>query len=298
MPASRRTTQRHRRRLRAAATGLTNFVDAFRWTKDQYPERVGILVEGDSWFAFPKEWLVYGSAANAITSLFSRLAPTRSVIGLCRASNSDTADDMMDGKQLEKTGSLLKNYGSRFDLCLLSAGGNDVIGEGRLAPLLNDYQPGFGPGDCINAQAFRLKLDDLEADYRRFLELRDKLAPDMTVIAHSYDIIKPTNKATEILWGIEVVGPWIMPELTNRGVPAKLHIPIVEILLSSFRERLEQLEDEMQNFFVADTQGTLTPGKAADWKDEIHPTPKGFEKIANKIYAEARTRVPQLPALP
>ena len=199
MPASKRTTQRHRRRLRAAATGLTNSIDAFRWTKKQYPDRIGLLVEGDSWFAFPKEWLVYGSAANAITSIFSRLAQTRSVIGLCRASNSETADDMMDGKQLEKTRSLLEDHGARFDLCLLSAGGNDVIGEGRLGPLLNDYQSGFSASDCVDAQAFNVKLAELEADYRRFLALRDELAPEMVVITHSYDIIKPTNKATEIL---------------------------------------------------------------------------------------------------
>jgi len=60
----------------------------------------------------------------------------------------------------------------------------------------------------------------------------------------------------------------------------------------------QQLQNEIPNFFVADTQGTLTPGNAADWKNEIHPTPSGFEKIADKIYAEARERVPQLPAMP
>lgn len=173
-----------------------------------------------------------------------------------------------------------------------------MIRETRLAPLLNDYQPGYSASDCIDASAFGGKLDDLEADYQRFLDMRDALAPGMVVVAHSYDIIKPTNKVTEILWGIEVVGPWIMPELSKREIPTSLHIPIVEFLLSNFRERLEQLQNQTDNFYLADTQGTLTPGKAADWKDEIHPTPKGFEKIANRLYAEAQSRVPQLTAIP
>ena len=189
MPASTRTSRRHRRRVQASATGLTSSIDAFRWTHDQYPDRIGVLVEGDSWFAYPKEWLLYGADANAITSIFSRLASTRSLIGLCRASNSDTADDIMDGKQLKKTSSLLENHGHRFALCLLSAGGNDVVGEQRLGPLLNDYQPDFNEVDCVNVNAFNTRLDDIEADYRRFLSVRDDLAPDMVVVTHSYCLL-------------------------------------------------------------------------------------------------------------
>jgi len=131
------------RRNRASASGLTSNLDAFHWVRKKNPERFGVLIEGDSWFAYPPDWLIYGEASNVITSLFSSMAKKKALIGYCVASNGDTAKEMMNGSQLKSITKLLKKNGHMFDMCLFSAGGNDVVGTEDLLPLLNKYKPGF-----------------------------------------------------------------------------------------------------------------------------------------------------------
>ena len=87
------------------------------------------------------------------------------------------------------------------------------------------------------------------------------------------------------LWGVTVTGPWIKPYLDEKGIPAELHLPLVKILLGRFRELALELATQNNNFVVVDTQGTLDPNSRTDWLNEIHPTSKGFKRIAEKIYS-------------
>ena len=295
MPAP---SQKDRRRYRARDTGLTTFIDAFRWVDGLSDNRLNILIEGDSWFAYPKEWLIHGEASNVVTAIFSRMAKKKALNGLCLASNGDTAAQMMDGKQRDDLEKRLIKDGARFDACMFSAGGNDVVGPDDLEPLLNDYQAGFSAGDCINATAFAAKLDDIEQHFRTLIALRNTYAPQMKIFTHTYDILVPSNKGAEFLWGVEVGGPWILPTLEDKHIPAALHTDIVRILLESFRDRLLQLETQATDFVVVDTQGTLRPGHKQDWLNEIHPTPSGFNRIGRKIFNAMRAEFPSLPALP
>jgi hypothetical protein len=61
-------------------------------------------------------------------------------------------------------------------------------------------------------------------------------------------------------------------------------------LLISYRTRLLALSaDPLNNFHIVDTQGTLTPASPedlasrGDWADEIHPSARGWRKLAAKI---------------
>lgn len=291
-----RPSQKQRRRLRARATGLTNFLDAFRWVAAHDTSRVNVLVEGDSWFAYPKDWLIHGEASNVITAIFSRRAGTGALNGLCVASNGDTASEMMTGQQLKSMRKLLKKDGKRFDVCLFSAGGNDVVGPDDLRPLLNEHQPGFTASECVDDSVFAAKLDDIEKHFRTLLKLRKTHAPQMKVVTHTYDILQPSDKGAEFLWGVKVSESWIQPTMEEKSIPESLQMPIVKILLESFRDRLLLLQNEFADFHVVDTQGTLRPGHATDWLNEIHPTPSGFKRIGAKVYAELRQLFPHLPA--
>ena len=298
MPPNRPTSRRQRRRLRARATGLTHFEDAFRWVADNDKDRINVLVEGDSWFAYPKDWLIHGESSNVVTQIFYELAPNKLLNGLCLASNGDTAKEMMTGDQLKKTRKLVRKHGKRLDLCLFSAGGNDVAGPDDLRPLLHTYQPGMNAADCINEVTFGKKLDDIEKYYKQLIQIRNTHAKNMRIVTHTYDFLQPNDRGAEFLWGVEVSGPWIKPTLVEKEIPETKHGAVVKILLQRFRAGLEELAANNEKFHVVNTQGTLRFGNQEDWLNEIHPTPTGFRKIAAKIYKEMRKHFSTLPVLP
>ena len=213
------------------------------------------------------------------------------------ASNGDTAKQMLSGKQADHLKKVLRQHGEDLHLMLFSAGGNDVVGPKDLAPLINSFEPGFDAQACINRDNFDAKLADIVARYQRLLKLRDQYAPEMQIICHTYDYVEPSDSPAEFLWGVEVTGPWIKPTLDRKGIPAALGGAIIQQLLIEFKDALVDLQQQTPTgFHVVDTQGTLTPGKPADWLNEIHPTPAGFKKIARKVYSRMKSEFPQLPA--
>jgi len=298
MPPSPQQTRRVRRRRRALQRGITTYVDAFRWVANlKSKPRLNILVEGDSWFAYPRDWIFVGENSNLINNIFANLTGRGIVNTLCLAANGDTAQEMMTGAQLRKLTKLLRSLGGNLDLMLFSAGGNDVIGPDDLDPLLREFQTGFTALDCIDQAALTVKLTAIVGAYQTLLRRRDTHAPNMKVICHTYDILEPSDEGAEFFGGIEVAGPWLLPTLQAKGIPTELHVPIVRILLEAFRDKLLELETTTDNgFFVVDTQGTLRVGHGSDWLNEIHPTPSGFKRIGAKIYAKMREEFPQLPS--
>ncbi len=289
-----RTSPRQRKRLNAKLLGVTNSVDAFEWVAKKY-ERINIIIEGDSWFAYPSEWLVFGPHSNIVDHIFRQLIGKKIVNTLSLASNGDTSEQMLSGKQLDKLTRLLEKRGYLIDLCLFSAGGNDVVGPDDLSPLIHDYVDGLDARQCINKTHVDNKMEHIASNYRKLLDLRNQHAPNMKILCHTYDFIQPRDQGAEFLWGVEIVDPWIYPTLVEKQIPQHLHFDIIKILLEAFKNTLLTLEQDYDDFYVVDTQGTLTPGKEADWADEIHPSPSGFNQITQKIYKQMRNLFPQLP---
>ena len=298
MPPSAQRMRQLRRRQRALDRGITTYVDAFRWVAGRKSSpRINILVEGDSWFAYPRDWIFVGENSNLINNIFDKLTGRGLVNTLCLASNGDTAEEMLSGAQLRKLTRLIESLGEKLDLLLFSAGGNDVIGPDDLSPLLRDFEAGFTARDCIDEAALASKLEIIVGAYQTLLDLRDTFAPNMKIICHTYDILEPSDEGAELFGGIEVAGPWLLPTLREKGIPEALHVPLVRILLETFRDHLVALQATASvGFFVVDTQGTLRVGHASDWLNEIHPTPSGFKRIGAKIYAQMRAAFPELPA--
>ncbi len=304
MPPRRRTgaSPRLQKERRARLLGKTNSIQAFGDVAKK-SKLINIIVEGDSWFAYPPEWLLGGPNSNVIDHIFGFLSKKKVVNTLCRPSNGDTAVNMTSGSQFKALTKLLKSKGNLVDLYLFSAGGNDVVGKEDLLPLLNPYKNGFTADQCVKKGKLKEKLDKVIKAYEKLLKLRDRHAPDMEIIAHTYDIVKPEDRGAEFLWGVEVIKPWIHPSLTDPtiNIPPALHTDIVRILLGGFGKRLLALETRSKKFHVVDTQGTLRIGNHTDWLNEIHPTPSGFKKVAKKIYArmkavKLKATKPKLPA--
>ena len=289
-----RPNAKQRRRLKARAIGVTGSLDAFGWVM-QF-DRLNILVEGDSWVAYPKEWLVFGPNSNLANHVFSPLVNKGLINTLCLASNSHTAKQIVSGKQAAYLTRIFKKHGAKLDLMLFSAGGNDVLGPQDLKHLVKDYQAGDNASDCIHRPNFNAKLADIISRYQRLLDMRDKYAPQMQIICHTYDYVEPSDQAAEFLWGVEVAGPWIKPTFDRKNIPTDVGAQVIKQMLVEFRDALVKLQHQTNNrFHVVDTQGTLEPGNPAHWLNEIHPTPAGFKKLARLIYRQIRREFPQLP---
>jgi hypothetical protein len=115
----------------------------------------------------------------------------------------------------------------------------------------------------------------VEACYLDLFALRDRVAPGVPIFGHCYDFPIPNGAHPPC------IGPWLKPSLDFCNWPAVQGKTIVHNALAAFREMLVRLaNDPRNNFQLVDTQGVLT---AAEWANELHPVPAGFEKMAQKF---------------
>ncbi|MEP4890350.1 MAG: hypothetical protein ABJV04_10015 [Aliiglaciecola sp.] len=287
-----------RRRRIAAHTGVTSLRTDFLHICKKHPDRIGIITEGDSWFAYPKKWIAFGGDINVIHHIENVVSRTDKVNLLRLASNGDEAVDMMSGQQKADLASVMEQTAKYVKLILFSGGGNDIVGKRDMPMLLNEYEEGFSAQDCIHAERFSRKVDAIILAFDQLIDLRDEYNPQATIITHTYDIAKPSEDGAEFFWGLIKTKPWIYPYLIEKNIPLELHLPIVEILLGTLKTRLQALAsrpEHLNKLIVVNTQGILRPGNKSDWLNEIHPTESGFKKIAKPIYAQMKSLLPELP---
>ena len=291
-------TPLQRRRRLAIARGSTFSVTDFRAMCRKKPRRIGIIAEGDSWFAYPRKWIAFGADINVLHHIADKVERTDRVNLLRLASNGDEAVNMTSGKQMKKLYRVLKKNRESVRFLLFSAGGNDIVGKNDMLPLLNEYQPGMSAVDCVNQERFERKLDAIILAYHRLIDMCQDIVPEAKIISHTYDIPQPEDKGAEFFWGLIKTKPWVFPYLRRRSIPEELDLPIIQFILGSFGERLKSLSQEpavKDHFIMVDTQGTLRPGHNTDWLNEIHPTRSGFKRITKKIYQAMREVEPGLP---
>ena len=295
---AKETSLQRRRRL-AIARGSTFSVTDFRAMCRKKPHRIGIVAEGDSWFAYPRKWIAFGADINVLHHIADQVERTDRVNLLRLASNGDEAVNMTSGKQMKKLYRILKKNRDSVRLLLFSGGGNDIVGKHDMLPLLREYQAGMTARECIDLDRFERKMDAILLAYHRLIDLCKDIVPEAKIVSHTYDIPKPEDRGAEFFWGLIKTKPWIFPYLQRRGIPKDLHLPVIRFILGTFGERLQALAEDTQtrdHFVVVDTQGTLRPGHNTDWLNEIHPSRSGFKRVTKKIYGALREIEPELPA--
>jgi hypothetical protein len=242
----------------------------------QHPDWPVIISEGDSWFSFPIH-------ANTIDVLDEKMAKRK--ISLLRLEkDGEKALRIVGGSQKAKLAGFLKRY--PVNALLFSGGGNDVVGQ-DLLPLLNQKQPGMTWKDCINEMTTGARIDRLRSAYVDLVHLRDENRPDCRIYIHGYDWAIPTGRGA-VLWGIKV-GPWMKPFLEQKGItdPGDQKAIIRELLVR-FNAMLDGVAQNPKVVRV-ETLGTLAEN---EWNDELHPTRKGFEKIAGKFREKLHEQFP------
>src|SRR4051794_26436064 len=148
----------------------------------QFPKRLVLLTEGDSWFSYP---------LNANLADYIEMMSDFSILRL--EHNGDDARDIMGAGsgQLKKLRYYLKSY--PVDALLMSAGGNDIV-SAELKRLLNPRATGATWQSAVKLASLTTLLDDIVDAYTRLLDARDALRPDCVVFAHSYCYFAPTGR--------------------------------------------------------------------------------------------------------
>lgn len=240
--------------------------------------RIKILAEGDSWFAYPRKFFLFGKNSNIVHCLGDRddLAIYSS------SENGDEALSMMSGDQ--KLSMMKRIKHTTYDVILFSGGGNDLVGRYDFGFFLKPMKTGNWR-DCINDDRLNKKLYQISLCYEELIERAQEFSTEenIKIITHTYDYAIPSNEGFALFDIFPMSESWMQPYLVKNGVkiPSDQRA-IVKHVLEQFQNVLLALQKKYASIFhVVKTQGLLKPDQ---WRNEIHPTPEGFEIISNQIY--------------
>jgi hypothetical protein len=238
----------------------------------QFPKRLVILTEGDSWFSYP---------LNANIADYIEMMNDFSILRL--EHNGDEAREILGAgsEQLKKLKYYLKNYA--VDVVLLSAGGNDLV-SGELAKVLDKKVAGATWQSTVKLAKLTAVLDEVVAGYSRLLDARDALRPKCVVVAHSYCYFQPSGRKATGPFGLLKAGPWMRPVLVAKGIdPDTEGRDLARYLVDELHARLMALAAARPRFQVVDMRAVL-PADDVHWADEIHPSGTGFRKLAQQCW--------------
>lgn len=285
--------------------GLTHDLAEYRKIArtQHYADKPKVLMEGDSWFSYPREWLVgFGEARNLCKWLHKK---TRRRWLICEfAKNGDLLLNMFSKKHSDELVQVVES--NKFDFFLISAGGNDVVGESCQHP--DAKTKGFerllkkAPAGSAAEKYLRMnEVDELMDKMRKRLldAVRRCLAkrknPHMQILTHTYawPYADKGSFAPGKLWE---QGPWFACGFQAVGL--KLNSvtarEVIKILLERWADELQKLKAALpeavrDDFTIVDTFHDVKL-KKSDWNDEMHLTSDGYEKVFAPIYEELKAR--------
>ena len=255
-----------------------------------------VFCEGDSWFSTPAsmnilDWLVFPTPEAE-----ERGVPIFGQGGLFfRAEESgDLATNMFTTRRLKD---LMGWYGAvEFDIALLSAGGNDLVGK-----FLKKAFADKGPMTVPQALAVVEKsgrFNDVHQAYERALTAMVKLRPSTPIVAHTYCYpLKMGTPADLTIANIGLVallkknaGPWIGPYV-GRALPALADQRLfARRMIDAFVERVLEplaIDPRLRNNFRYVDLRECAPAED-DWFDEMHPRGAVFKRLSEPFAREIR----------
>jgi lysophospholipase L1-like esterase len=258
----------------------------------------GILVaEGDSWFDYPRNdvlRLLEDNHGYDVRSLAHR---------------GDRIEEMAySSGQLEELTRLLgklHNKGERPKAILFSGGGNDVAGK-EFGVLLNHArspEPGLNENILEGVIDHRARLA-----YVHMIGAVTEVCTSVTeapvpIIVHGYDYPVPDGRGFAGGWWL-LPGPWLDPGFREKCYNYEdmlYRIELARQLIDRFNEMLRAVA-ELEAFphvHYVNLRRTLSrqvddpdwwTGELykAMWENELHPTPEGFDLVAERFAAVLR----------
>ena len=151
MPKKKSSSKSKSKALSRSITVTAN-PNTFARMREERPDRLNVLSEGDSWFAYPPKWVFNSKPANLIDYISSWTGSKANFMRM--ESNGDEAVDMVSGAQKHELVEVMRWHetsrkGRPIDLLLFSGGGNDLVGENDFERFLRPYQKGFSAKQCL-----------------------------------------------------------------------------------------------------------------------------------------------------
>lgn len=211
-----------------------------------------IVSEGDSWFQYP---IILD---DVIDQLFDRYA----IYSLGAA--GDLLEYML--KEDELTQAIATE---QPDVFLISGGGNDLVGNGRLATMVHAFEQTRLPQDYPNDK-FNLFLTEINDLYRGLFSRLTSQFPTLKIVTHGYDRVIPNN------------GRWLGKPLSSKGIHnQELQKEILAVVIDRFNDSLRSVTDEFDGtVFYIDCRNAVTDQQ---WFDELHPNNRGFQAVADRF---------------
>lgn len=269
---------------RAAAPALTSTAQAFVAAYGGLPSAGILVAEGDSWFDYPG------------TDILKQLEDQHGFEVESVAHRGDPVEAMAyEGGQLQAFARTLENVLLRRGVLpraiLLSGGGNDVAGS-DFHVLLN-HAESTAPG--LNQTIVRGLIEErLQAAYVNILDTVTqicvaRMGQPLPILLHGYDYPVPDGRGFWGGWG-PLPGPWLAPGFEQKGYhDLAQRKALARQLIDAFNVMLAEVvaRPEFAHVQYVDLRGTLpTDGPYRTWwANELHPTPKGFGRVADRFAA-------------
>lgn len=249
----------------------------------------GILVaEGDSWFDYP------------FNDVLDRLEDDHGYDVESVAHRGDTAEDMaFDPMQLSGLARRLRKLASKNrtpKAVLLSGGGNDIAGD-EFSMLLNHKNSGL---PVLNADIVTGLIDRrLDATITSLVSAVTVLcersfSKKIPILLHGYAYPVPDGRGYAG-GGWILPGPWLEPGFRVKGYgDLDQNTAVMKILIDRFNVVVSAIarRSGLKSYVsYVNLVGLLSNRRATYktwWADELHPTKRGFIKIADEFHATLR----------
>jgi len=277
-----------------------------------------IVAEGDSWFQFPGRWFVrlFGLRwihIDAVKDILDHLIAAKRYCVHSLAAGGDWLIKMLRANDYVEPLSRIEP-----DVFLISGGGNDLLGDGRVAnmtlhkrrvePLSDRHRELvekrleairdrsvvfdralYEAGVIFLAKEFISFLNLFLIQYSIFFSnlCHSKLST-MAVVTHGYDFALPTRKSTARLISFRRVvnklmgsGKWLWLPLEQKRLNDDEKRAVVYAMITEFNELLVSLAQapRFPRLFHVDCRGVAASPK--DWYDEIHLNSKAYRRAAS-----------------
>jgi hypothetical protein len=210
-----------------------------------------IVAEGDSWFQYPM----------LLTDVIDHLMGRHDLAILCLSAAGDHLANMI--ARAEYVDAIRQEQPEFF---LFSGGGNDLVGDGRLAEMLHPFQRGRSP-DSYLTPLFHMFEAKVRSDYMRLFKGLHGHVPH--VLCHGYDYVVPNH------------GQWLGKPMAAIGITEPtLQKNILRVMIDRLNEAIGQATRHFANVTLIDLRNTVN---ADSWYDELHPSDQAFGLVATKF---------------